>query len=55
MTSPLFSIIVPMYNVERYLPKCVDSIRSQTLEDIEIILVNDGSPDHCGEILRKAR
>lgn len=39
-----------MYNVERFLPECVESIRTQTLEDIEIILVDDGSPDRCGEI-----
>jgi len=45
-----FSIVVPMYNVEKFLPKCVESICSQTLEDIEIILVDDGSPDHCGEM-----
>lgn len=39
-----------MYNVEAFLPKCIDSIRNQTLSDIEIILVDDGSPDKCGEI-----
>ena len=48
--SPAFSVIVPMYNVEKYLCKCVDSIRDQSLKDIEIILVDDGSPDRCGEI-----
>lgn len=50
MNDPLFSIIVPMYNVERYLPECVESISAQTLRDIEIILVDDGSPDRCGEM-----
>lgn len=44
------SVVVPIYNVEPYLRECVDSILAQTLEDIEIILVDDGSPDHCGEI-----
>lgn len=44
------SVIVPMYNVERYLQKCVDSLLAQTLKDIEIILVDDGSPDNCGAI-----
>ncbi len=44
------SIIVPVYNVESYLPQCLDSIVSQTLKDIEIILVNDGSSDSSGEI-----
>lgn len=47
---PLFSIIVPIYKVEKYLPKCVDSIISQTYKDIEIILVDDGSPDGCPAI-----
>jgi glycosyltransferase involved in cell wall biosynthesis len=48
--APLFSVVVPMYNVEKFLPVCVESIRNQTLYDIEIILVDDGSPDCCGEI-----
>ena len=47
---PLFSVVVPMYNVEACLPECVESIRNQTLRDIEIILVDDGSPDRCGEM-----
>lgn len=47
------SVIVPMYNVERYLQKCVDSLLAQTLKDIEIILVDDGSPDKCGAIADK--
>lgn len=47
---PVISIIVPVYNVEKYLPKCIDSILAQTLKDIEIILVDDGSPDNCGMI-----
>ena len=45
---PKVSVIVPMYNVEAYLEKCVESIRQQTLSDIEIILVDDESPDRCG-------
>ena len=45
-----FSIIVPCYNVERYLPKCIESLCNQTLKDIEIILVDDGSPDNSGKI-----
>ena len=43
----LFSIIVPIYKVEKYLEKCVSSLRNQTFGDIEIILVDDGSPDRC--------
>lgn len=46
----LFSIIVPIYNVEAYLDKCVSSIRNQTLSDLEIILVDDGSPDRCPQM-----
>ncbi len=45
------SIIVPIYKVERYLRECVDSILAQTLKDIEIILVDDGSPDSCPHIV----
>ena len=45
------SIIVPVYNVERYLAKCLDSLISQTLEEIEIIIVNDGSPDNSQHII----
>ena len=48
---PRVSVVVPVYNVETYLPQCIDSIRSQTLEDIEIICVNDGSTDRSGAIL----
>ena len=40
-----FSIIVPIYNVEKYLPQCIDSILNQDYKDFELILVNDGSPD----------
>lgn len=47
---PKLSVIVPIYNVEQYIHKCVDSILSQTFADFEIILVNDGSPDNCGKI-----
>lgn len=48
---PAISVIVPVYNVERYLAACLDSIRAQTLDDFEVICVNDGSPDRSGEIL----
>lgn len=44
------SIIVPIFNVEKYLPKCIDSIIQQTHKNIEIILVDDGSPDKCPQI-----
>ena len=47
---PELSIIVPVYKVEKYLPKCIDSIQTQTFSDFELILIDDGSPDRCGEI-----
>ena len=48
--GPLVSVIVPVYKVEQYLAKCVDSIIGQTYKNLEIILVDDGSPDNCGKI-----
>lgn len=48
--NPLISVIVPVYKVEQYLERCVCSIISQTYQNLEIILVDDGSPDKCGEI-----
>ena len=48
--KPLISVIVPVYKVEKYLSKCVDSIINQTYENLEIILVNDGSPDKSPKI-----
>lgn len=47
---PKVSIVVPVYKVEKYLVRCVKSLSNQTLEDIEIILVDDGSPDNCGHM-----
>lgn len=47
------SIIVPVYKVEKYLSKCIESILAQTFTDFELILVDDGSPDRCGEICDK--
>lgn len=44
------SVIVPIYNTEKFLEKCLDSLVNQTLKEIEIILVNDGSPDNSEEI-----
>lgn len=51
--SSRVSIIVPIYNVEMYLKRCIDSIINQTHTDLEIILVDDGSPDNCGNICDK--
>jgi len=50
---PKISIIIPIYKVEKYLRLCLDSLCMQTLKDIEIICVNDGSPDNCIEILKE--
>lgn len=47
---PELSIIVPVYKVEKYLPRCIDSILVQTFGDFELILIDDGSPDGCGRI-----
>ena len=46
----LFSVIVPIYNVEEYLYECIDSVLSQTFKDFKLILVDDGSPDKCAAI-----
>lgn len=50
MERPLISVIVPVYKVEDYLERCVSSIRNQTYDNLEIILVDDGSPDRSGEL-----
>ena len=53
MSEALISVIIPVYNVEKYLPGCIDSIIEQTYRNLEIILINDGSPDNSGEICKK--
>lgn len=50
MIKPLISVIIPIYKVEEYLKECLDSVLIQTFQNLEIILVNDGSPDKCGMI-----
>ena len=51
----MISVIVPVYKVEKYLRKCVESIQNQTYKDLEIILVDDGSPDNSGKICDELR
>lgn len=51
MKEPLFSIIVPIYKVEKYIRQCVESVLGQSWKDFELILVDDGSPDGCGKII----
>ena len=46
----MISVIVPVYRVEKYLDKCVQSILAQTYRDFEILLVDDGSPDNCPQL-----
>lgn len=53
MAAPVVSVLIPIYNVEEYLEKCLDSVIAQTLNNIEIICVNDGSTDGSAEILRR--
>lgn len=49
-SEPVISVIIPVYKVEKYIHRCVDSVLAQTFTDFEVILVDDGSPDDCGKI-----
>ena len=50
---PKISVIVPVYNVEKYIEKCLNSLINQTLEEIEIIIVNDGTKDNSMKIVKR--
>lgn len=52
-TRPIVSVVIPVYNVEKYLERCLDSVVKQTLENIEIIVVNDGSKDNSLDIIKE--
>ena len=52
-SSPKVSIIVPVYNVENYIAKCLDSLVHQTIKDIEILVINDGSTDSSAKIVEE--
>lgn len=50
MNKPMISVIVPVYNAEKYLQRCVDSILKQSFTDFEVLLIDDGSHDRSGEL-----
>lgn len=50
---PAISLIIPLYNAEKYLRPCLDSAKNQTFEDIEIICINDGSTDNTADIVNE--
>ena len=50
MAMPKVSIVVPVYNTEKYLKECIDSLTSQSLKEIEIIIVDDGSKEECARL-----
>ena len=50
---PKFSIVIPVYNVEDYIERCLESIKKQTFKDYEVIVVNDGTKDNSMEIVKK--
>ena len=53
MSNPLLSVVIPVFNVEKYLPECLDSVLNQKYENIEIIAIDDGSTDNSLNILKK--
>ena len=52
---PLVTVIIPIYNVEDYLDKCLESVVSQTYSNLEIVLINDGSTDGSNDIIKRWR
>ncbi|NLK11775.1 MAG: glycosyltransferase family 2 protein, partial [Staphylococcus equorum] len=52
MNNPKISIIIPVYNAERYLKKCIDSVLVQSYDNFELLLINDGSTDKSGDICK---
>ena len=58
-STPFFSVLVPVYNQEKYLPECIESVLNQTFKDFELILIDDGSTDSsgilCDQYARRAK
>ena len=52
MKKTMLSIIVPVFNTEKYVARCLNSLINQSLNEIEIIVINDGSPDHAYDIIK---
>lgn len=55
LNYPMVSLIIPMYNAEKFIKKCLDSVINQTYQNYEIIIVNDGSTDHSKEIVEEIK
>ena len=53
MEKPLISVIVPVYNVEKYIGRCLDSLMAQTYGNLEILLINDASTADCATVMRR--
>ena len=50
MKMPLISVVLPIYNIESYLDRCMEAVLNQTYSNLEILMVDDGSPDGCPQI-----
>lgn len=53
MSNPLISVVIPVYNTAPYLEKCLDSVVKQTYQNLQVIIINDGSTDDSAEICQK--
>ena len=55
MKKPLFSVLIPVFKIEKYIEECVLSITNQSFSNFEIIIIDDGSPDSCPKICERLR